>query len=398
MQELKYALVGCCLLGVLLAWPGKDAHACGGCVAPPGTFSAVDSHRMVIKLGIEESILWDQFIYSGAPEEFAWILPVPTPETVVEIADVEFIDVIDQETSPIVLSPPCGEASGGCDGGCGGPRSFPNLADEVTVHKRELVGPYETVVIGAEDPRALYAWLGQEGYAFPDSGLPTLDYYTERGSSFVVLRLQPGLEVSAMRPVRVRFRGYMGQFPLRMISLGVLESVELSLWVIAEGRYAPENFASRTMDPRDIRWDWATETSNYQEAFEQSIATEEGFAWITEYAGAMEGSAVADALGKDAPIDLAMATAGIHAPTLTRLRTKLPVGALEEDLVLGLASDQSNVQRTIVAAQVTQECLATEPAGLLPPTKDGRVQALFWLLAAGAIFGLRRRAALLRNG
>ena len=76
------------------------AVACGGCVAPENTFTAVDSHRMVIALGIEETILWDQFIYSGAPEEFAWILPVPNENVVVELASAEFVQAIDKGTTP----------------------------------------------------------------------------------------------------------------------------------------------------------------------------------------------------------------------------------------------------------------------------------------------------------
>lgn len=379
------------LVALLVATAPREAEACGGCVAPPGNFSAVDSHRMVVKLGLEESILWDQFIYSGVPEEFAWILPVPSPETVVEIADGDFIDIIDRETAPIVAPPACATANaGGCDSGCS---SFtpPNLAEEVTVHRHEMVGPYETVVIGAEDPNAIYAWLGQNNYAFPDDGLPVLDYYTERESSFVVLRLRPGEEVSAMQPVRVRFKGYMGQFPLRMISLGVAGAVDLSLWIVADDRYGPMNFESRRIDPTSVAWNWESNSSNYQLAFEQTIADAGGSAWITEYAQPLENSPVAGALFADAPADLAMAKAGIHYPVLTRMRTTLPVSALSEDLILGLSDDPSMVPREIVAEQNLGECGQPVAAGILPNPADGPTQALFLLLLVAPALVMRRR-------
>ncbi|MCP4449718.1 MAG: DUF2330 domain-containing protein [Myxococcales bacterium] len=393
MQVASYTVIGLCLFASILASPSNEAEACGGCVAPPGTFSSVQSHRMVVKLGLEESILWDQFIYTGAPEEFAWILPVPSADTVVELADSEFIDVIDQESSPIILASQCAAEEGaGCSGPFGNGGPFISPADSVEVHRREVVGPYETAVIGADDPFAIYAWLGEEGYAFPESGRPTLDHYIARGSSFVVLRLRPGQEVSAMQPVRVRFRGYMGQFPLKMIALGVTDSVELSLWVIAEERYEPKNFGSSRMNPNDIAWDWDRGASNYQDAFEQAIEKAGGNVWMTEYSQPLDDSALGDALFQEAPADLAMATAGMHYPVLTRLRTKLSADALSEDLVLGPADDQSSVPREIAAALNSEDCAGPIAAGLLPTPRDGRAQALFWVILAGLGLWVRRRS------
>jgi hypothetical protein len=80
----------------------RRAEACGGCFAPSTTVTAVDSHRMVVLLSPERSVLWDQIAYSGAPEDFVWVLPVPGPEVVVELADTSFFDELDGQTSPVV--------------------------------------------------------------------------------------------------------------------------------------------------------------------------------------------------------------------------------------------------------------------------------------------------------
>ncbi len=344
---------------------------------------------MVIKLGVDESILWDQFIYSGAPEEFAWILPVPSPETVVELADSAFINVVDEETSPLVLSPPCAGAAGGC--GCGG-INFVNLADQVVVHQHATVGPYETVVIGAEDPNAVYAWLGQNGYAFPDFGLPILDYYVQKQSSFVILRLRPGVEVSAMQPVRVRFKGFLGQFPLKMVTLGALGAVDLSLWVIADERYAPSNFENARIDPTQVVWDWASNSSNYAEVFDQAVLAG-GAAWITEYSQVLSETPLADRLQSEAPVDFALATAGIHYPVLTRLRTRLPVEALGEDLALAPSEEPGAVDRELTAGASLGECAGPVAAGLAPRFGEREAQFVFWIMAALAAIWLRRRWA-----
>ncbi len=235
-----------CLIAASATWVVLEsrAAACGGCVAPPNTFTAVDSHRMVIALGVDETILWDQFIYSGSPEEFAWVLPVPSADVVVELAGPEFIQLIDEGTTPQVrpASPdPCAVMSGASAGGCGyGEGGFvafpPGPVDGVEVYSRGVVGPYETVVLGSEDPNALFAWMAGNGYAYPQSAVPTLEHYIEQGSAFVVLRLRPDAEVSAMQPVRVRFRGFMGSFPLKMVVVGAGGRIDRSLWVIGDQR------------------------------------------------------------------------------------------------------------------------------------------------------------------
>ena len=375
-----------------------EADACGGCVAPTGAFTAVQSHRMVMKLGINETILWDQFTYTGAPEEFAWILPVPSPDTIVEVAEADFIDVIDQESTPIVLSPPCGEAAG-CGGGCG---SFSNpnwkaIASTVTVHKHEMVGPYETAVIGSDDPLALTAWLSENDYAFPQNGLPILNYYTEKESTFVVLRLRPGVDVSAMQPVRVRFQGYMGIFPLRMIALGAAGVVEMSLWIVADQRYEPMNYATTRIYGEELVWDSETESSNYEEVFDRTILDAGGRAWVTESAQIYEGSALQAALQEKVPQESVIMAANLHAPFITRLRSRMLVDYLSEDLLLAPAIDASEVSRELIAGVSTDgaECnQEVEASGTSFSITGQSAQSAIWAaltLLALLLLSLRRR-------
>src|SRR5687768_2757844 len=81
--------------GALLIEPAT-ALACGGCFSPPEVITTVDSHRMVIALSTERTTLWDQIRYSGNPEDFVWVLPVPSGVAQVELADSIFFDEIDQ--------------------------------------------------------------------------------------------------------------------------------------------------------------------------------------------------------------------------------------------------------------------------------------------------------------
>ncbi len=381
----------------LLTIRPSTAEACGGCVAPTGAFTAVNSHRMVIKLGIEETILWDQFTYSGEPDEFAWILPVPSPDTIVELADADFIDVMDRATTPRVFSPPCTEA-GGCGGPCSGSGpSVEALAATVKVHKHEMVGPYETVVIGSDSPTSLLAWLSVNGYAFPDNNLPILNYYIEQQSTFLVLRLRPGYEVSAMQPVRIRFKGFMGQFPLRMIALGASGVVEMALWIVADQRHEASNYANFTMSGDDVVWDSQSESLGYEESLDRKILEAGGRAWATEYAQVLDGSELQTLLQEEVPREAAILTANMHFPFVTRLRTRMLVDYLDEDLILTRSEDASEISQDVVATSSVDgsECFQEiQPESTTFSLKDSNIRSALWsalLLLALALLAWRRR-------
>ena len=51
----------------------QPARACGGCFRPQQVVSAVNAHRMVFSVSQAQTILWDQFTYSGNPQDFAWV-------------------------------------------------------------------------------------------------------------------------------------------------------------------------------------------------------------------------------------------------------------------------------------------------------------------------------------
>lgn len=319
-----------------LAVPGlapREANACGGCFSPPETVTSVDSHRMVVSLTPDRSILWDQIRYSGDPQDFVWVLPVPSPEVQIDVADDLFFAELEAQTAP-QISPPalppldcppppdcddCGAASGAAaDAGAGG----------VDVYREEVVGPYETVVIGSEDPAALVTWLNDHGYAVPESTTPTIRHYTELSSLFVVLRLAPDQGVSAMQPVRVEYPGYMSRFPLRMVTVGAYSSLTMTLWVIAEQRVASRNYPSVEIDPSQLVWDFLAGSSNYRDLYRAAIDGAGGKAWVTQFAATL------DSLYFQSP-EAQAARQTLPYPYLTRLDTEMLVDHVAADLDLG---------------------------------------------------------------
>lgn len=325
------------------------ASACGGCFAPPETITSVDSHRMVVSLSADKTILWDQIRYTGAPEDFVWVLPVPTPDTTIDVADSLFFDELEAYTAPNVLGPSlppapfCGDPSGPWPGGSGADAGASGDAG-VDIYQEAVVGPYQTVIIGSEDPTALLSWLNGNGYNVPTETLPVLNHYIDQGSKFVVLRLAPDEGVEAMQPIRIEFPGYMATFPLKMVTVGAWGTVDLTLWVIAEQRYEAKNYGTVEIPENQLVWDFATNRSNYTDLFRATIDAHGGRAWVAQYAEPL------DYLPLSSFEEVQLATENIPYAFLTRLRTDQLLEHLSEDLILAPSANAEWISRTLFAS------------------------------------------------
>jgi hypothetical protein len=306
MRGFLYASVvgiGC----ALVAMP-TDADACGGCFHPVAEtgVSVITDHRMVFKLSKSETILWDQVRFSGNPEEFAWVLPVRDGARV-ELSRDEWIGALDLGTRTTVTGPErfCNGGGGSgsfSGGGCGS--SSETLAsrggtaddsprdggafvgnDDVQVLEQSVIGPYQAVTIRATGGgQGIDEWLIANGFAIPEEVRPTVDAYTAEKFDFIALRLRPGQGVNAMRPVRVVTQGADPTLPLRMVAAGVGAKVGLTLWVISEGRYHPQNFPDGIIDEALLTWDAALAKSNLADLQSAALASNGGRSWITEAA------------------------------------------------------------------------------------------------------------------
>jgi hypothetical protein len=313
----KLGLIG--LVGVFaaaLVVDSGDASACGGCfheaptpAKPVVESSIVSDHRMVFSISPQQTVLWDQIRYNGDPTEFVWVLPV-RPGARIELSRDAWIAALDARTQPQITQPPppqLGGFSGGGDYesspgcGCGAMAASETAfasADNggvsdggaaapppVQVVSQEVVGPYETVIVRSDQPKALEGWLRDHGYAIPDSVVPIIDAYTTDKFDFVALRLRPGQGVRAMQPVRVVSPGADPTLPLRMVAAGVGAHVGLTLYVVSEGRYRPNNFPEGQVDDKKLVWDFSAGRSNYQELSVGVMAGGANRTWLTEFAG-----------------------------------------------------------------------------------------------------------------
>jgi hypothetical protein len=197
------------------------------------------------------------------------------------------------------------------------------------VQLQETVGPYQVVVVRASMGEALDEWLITNGFVIPPNIQPILDSYVAQKLDFIALKLRPGANVSAMRPVRVIEPGADPTLPLRMISAGAGAHVSITLWVISEGRYEPQNFPMATVDFSKLVYDVGKERSNYAElraaALAPGAASDAGASDMANQDAGPDGDAsaslpiladAADATGGDADAAAGAAPSNDAAPSL----------------------------------------------------------------------------------
>ncbi len=353
-----------------------QAHACGGCFISQSENTQVTGHRMVLSLSDTQLTLYDQISYSGSPESFAWILPIQGQVEVGLSSDLLFA-TLETMTETTILSPTI-DCTGGCFNGSGsgsavgpGPGPAGSTGSGVEVIAQAVVGPYETVQLSASDPQALANWLASHGYVIPADVQDVVDSYVVDGFDFLAMRLVPGQGVDAMRPVRITTPGAGLTLPLRMVAAGTGATTAVTLWVVSEGRYQPQNFPSFMIEQEELVWDWDVSKSNYSALRKQRFAESDGFAWHLEAAEPLytsnyfdnliavaqddpQASGYGDELGAgavaEAEADVNTLFAGISPSQrwISRMSAELSRPALTDDLALAASPSQTPLDRLFV--------------------------------------------------
>ena len=343
---------------------------------------------MVFSVSKAETTLWDQFSYSGNPKEFAWVLPIHGKVEIGLSSDALFAE-LEQLSAVSVRSPQitcpqppsCGRNADSA-AGAGTTTSTATGADPgVTILAQEVVGPYETVQLSSEDPKALTAWLENHGYAVPDDVVPVIAAYVKDGFDFLALKLVPGQGVSAMRPVRVTTPGAGAALPLRMVAAGTGAVTPITLWTLAEGRYQPSGVPTFEIKPTDIVWNWDSQSSNYAKLKSDQFQASDGKAWLVEGAEPVSEYAISEPLkslaqydpkqsgygdgdaqkaADEVAADVAKLTGSLASGSVwwSRVHGELSRAALAADLELGAAPEQLAVVRDFQA----DKSIGTPPA------------------------------------
>ena len=181
---LKIAAV---LTSTICSLAPLPAHACGGFFCTTFPISQV-SERILFVQGSGTVTTHVQIQYSGRPEDFAWILPVPTlPE--LTVSHNELFRQLELSTQPSFVLDFEGEEN------CFFFPPFIRFTDAVAeaggveIVAEEQVGPFDTVIITGDDPQAVANWLQENGYLLDGIGIDLLAQLIETPPGVVGERL-----------------------------------------------------------------------------------------------------------------------------------------------------------------------------------------------------------------
>ncbi len=300
------------LLGVVAA--PQLALACGGCFSPvlppapgqPGNGQAVlqDAERVVFhhdpKTG--RTRVWVEVRYTGAAEDFGWVLPLPKQPTVT-VGTTIGLDLIDQGTAARYQlsyqgTENCRDPWGGCQpqqsdwgdvsyedasagadsGATGGGGDQP----KVNILDQGQAGPYDYAVIQGSDAKQLQAWLDTRGYKIPTSATSIIQSHADKGDVFVAIKLQSGKGVNLIRPIVLEMQDADPCVPLRLTSIAASAELSVVVTLAGPGRAVPMNHMAVTVNPARINWFGGA--NNYQQLVAAAIDEAGGRGFVTESA------------------------------------------------------------------------------------------------------------------
>ena len=336
---LSLAVVG----AIVLAGP---AHACGGffCQANPVQQLA---ERIVFTVKDDDTVSsLIEIAYAGEAEDFSWILPIPEPIGVDDVAVPDEASTVFNElhrlTDPVFVAPvPSDDCAGGSPqlamDDTAAMASAVGVMEDVEVFGSGEVGPFGFDIIGAEDPMALTTWLRDNDYQVDPSMEPLIDVYVEEEFSFIAMRLLDGETSDAISPVEITYPGSTPMIPLRLTAVAAFDEMPIFVWIFADHQAVPENFVHFEIATEELTFS-PFGANNYTRLVQQRADAVGGRGFITEFAGNAERLRFGDSY---------LAERVEEKPYLTRLITYIDPEEMLVDPMFGFdeeAGEVSNIR------------------------------------------------------
>ncbi|HVK78111.1 MAG TPA: DUF2330 domain-containing protein [Kofleriaceae bacterium] len=297
----------------------RVAEACG-CLSPPVPAPlgdedyAVNQQAEQLIFEVEDGWVTAHVLikYAGAPEQFAWIVPVPeVPE--LSLSPTAAFGLLDRATAPQIsvrtddlcpiskwqcrYHPPadCGDDHAGGDDGFGFADAAAGFSDAaptagepppVTVIDTQTVGDYQTVTFTAAEATAALQWLNDNGFIVNPTMAPYMQPYVDDGMVFVAAKLVPGASTAtAIKPLRMRYRGPWPMIPLVLTAVAAEPHLTINAFVYSDATFRPVGHPVVTIDRARIARD-AAGRINYPMVLARTVDEAGGDGFVVEYAGA----------------------------------------------------------------------------------------------------------------
>ncbi len=325
--------VAAAVCACVLAATESRAEACG-CLSPPqpppggGEDISINQSAEQIIFEVEEGFVTAHVLiqFAGKPDQFAWIVPVPSvPE--LGLSPESGFGFLDRQSRPdLSLSgsdacpdskwecsyaelPVCASASGGGGGGggCGfsggsdnaGEGGFGNDAGAngaaqdagqggdmppVEVLDRSVIGSYETIVFSSGDIDGAILWLQDEGFIVNSTMAPFMQPYADAGMLFLASKLVPGANTTDIKPLRMRFATDAPMIPLQLTAVAAEPDMTITAYIYADSPYGPKDFPLAEVNADQLSAD-SQGRLNYPMLLRRAIDEAGGKNFVAEYRG-----------------------------------------------------------------------------------------------------------------
>lgn len=340
-----------------------------------GTGASSDQRAILVydpEAGRETLVLSTRYV--GAPQAFAWVVPVPAlpaRRDVTTLAGGEgLFQSLYETTEPRAwFFAGGGVGCGGCLGGAAVAGDHGGVPAGVNVVDHLAVGELDIALLDAGSDGDLPRWLADNGYALPAGAAPVLDGYVARGWKFLAMKVDAAASAGAgatlsgylpRDPLKIVFPCAAPVFPLQISSInGAADGSQVLLYVFAPHRLQPDGYPVAEMSYDGVAMDdEAAFQRSYRQQFLARLDMGGTRGFLVEYAQPLTGGAAYAAVldpGRDW--------------FLTRLRSVLTPGQMTRDLTLAPAPFDDPVElvtyRPAVARHAGQGAAALLLAALL---------------------------------
>lgn len=326
-RALSTGPIACALLLVGTVMAPSAALACGGTFCDgsgpvPMPVDQTGENILFIQDGpaIEAHI---QIQYTGEPQRFAWVVPIPAVPTFRVGSDLLFRELLrstvpsyttqpmpgdtcNEDLAPWLLAAPLGLAVVPVVGvyfvavlafialttvpGCANqdllaiPGSGETAA-AATVVFRDSVGAFDITVLEAGTADAVMTWLADNQYTVPLTTRPILAQYANENSLFAAVKLVSSAQVDEIHPIVLRYEYGVPCVPLRLTAVAAASDMGVRTFFLGQARTVPNTYRHVEVNP--ARLDWLNNGANYMQVVSAAVDDPEsgGQGFVTEYAG-----------------------------------------------------------------------------------------------------------------
>ncbi len=247
-----------------------------------------------------------RILYTGAAEEFSWVVPVPPSieGSGLGVGSDTAFNQLDFQTRPQFILEQRGAGcfsefgttgGGGDTGVLASPAAESDTDDGGVSVEDVVVGPYDAQILASDNPTELATWLVDNGYDLTDRGEELIAPYVDAGMKFVALKLRNGSTSGNIAPLIMRYQSEKPMIPIRLTAIAAEDDMGVLVYIVADARAVPENYLH--VIPNYTRLNWYTGSfnaySSYQGLITEAMDEAGGQGFATDYAGPITGGIAA---------------------------------------------------------------------------------------------------------